>query len=54
MYNSNPEPMTTVTIRIPTWLKDDVIKKAADVHRSMSEVVRLALEEYCHNNGGNK
>lgn len=47
MYNSNPEPMTTLAIRIPVWLKEQLIAYAAEKRRSVSDVVRAAVEQTC-------
>ena len=47
MYNSNPEPMTTLAIRIPVWLKEKLQEYAMAKRRSVSDVVRAAVEEKC-------
>ena len=44
LYNSNPEPMTTITIRLPVWMKERVLQEAQKHRRSASDIVRNALE----------
>ena len=44
LYNSNPEPMTTITIRLPVWMKERVLQEAQKHRRSAKKKVRNALE----------
>ena len=46
MYNSKPEPMTRVGLRLPGWLRDKVTAEAEKQRRSISDVVRVILEDY--------
>ena len=46
MYNSKPEPMTRVGLRLPVWLRDKVTAEAEKQRRSISDVVRVILEDY--------
>lgn len=58
MYNSRPEPMTRIGLRLPEWLKERIAQEATRQRRSTSDVVRVILEDYFRqqdapqNNGG--
>lgn len=41
--------MTSVTIRIPTELKEKLMKIAKEDDRSLSYIIRLAIEQYIEN-----
>ncbi len=55
MYNSKPEPMITITVRMPRWLKERINEEAQEQRRSASDIIRLALEDqYGNKNNGGK